>query len=69
MAAAHVSGIVALLRERHRRLDASRIVDLLIETRHRDGVTSSIDVCRALSVLEGNEFCLGSSQAIARAAR
>lgn len=70
LAAAHVSGVIALLRERDQDIGAGEIVQLLAETATSEGSMHSINACRAVARLASEDDpCLAQGQAIARAAR
>jgi subtilisin family serine protease len=64
LAAAHVSGVVALLREASPALTSSQMLDLLKRTAHRlppEGAMIAsaglVDACAALGTLMGGESC------------
>lgn len=57
LAAAHVSGVIALLLERDPAIDLSRLVDLLRESSEGAGPSASISACRALVRLTGQGLC------------
>ena len=57
LAAAHTTGVVALLMEREPTLDVERITALLSGTMTSAVGYQSINACRALDRLTGNELC------------
>jgi subtilisin family serine protease len=62
LAAAHTSGVVALLMEREPRLDVDRIAELLIDTTTYAPGSASINACRALERLSGVSSCPRSTE-------
>jgi hypothetical protein len=62
LAAAHASGVVALLMEREPRLDVDRIAELLIDTTTYGPGSASINACRALERLSGVGSCPRSTE-------
>jgi subtilisin family serine protease len=62
LAAAHASGVVALLMEREPRLDVDRIAELLIGTTTYTSGSASINACRALESLSGLSSCPRSTE-------
>jgi subtilisin family serine protease len=60
LAAANMTGVIALLMERDPKLDSERIGELLLDsTTYADG-HKSINACRALEELSGRELCGGA---------
>lgn len=57
LAAAHVSGVIALLLEREPAIDAGRLTSLLAESSRRPAAAGSISACRALVRLTGSGWC------------
>ena len=57
LAAAHTTGVVALLKERQPDLDAERIAAILTATTSYAPGTASINACRAVARLAGTEPC------------
>ena len=57
LAAAHVSGVLALLMERNPEIDVEQVVRLLTDTSIYSGSTTSIHACFALATLMGRDFC------------
>jgi subtilisin family serine protease len=57
LAAAHTSGVVALLMERDPKLGAAAIAALLTDTTTRSAGLASINACRALERLSGKTLC------------
>jgi subtilisin family serine protease len=57
LAAAHLTGAVALLKERDPSLDAERIAALLASSAAYTANRASINACRALEKLEGARLC------------
>jgi subtilisin family serine protease len=57
LAAAHVSGVVALMREREPRLTADQAAELLQSAEHRVGEQSTLSACKALAQLLGAAGC------------
>jgi subtilisin family serine protease len=57
LAAAHTSGVVALLKERQPDLDAERIAAILTATTSYAPGTASINACRAVARVVGTEPC------------
>jgi subtilisin family serine protease len=62
LAAAHASGVVALLMEREPKIDVDRIAELLIETTTYAPGSASINACRALERLSGVSSCPRSTE-------
>jgi subtilisin family serine protease len=62
LAAAHASGVVALLMEREPLLDVDRIAALLIDTTIYSPGSASINACRALERLSGGASCPRSTE-------
>lgn len=60
LAAAHVSGIIALLVEQHRGMDAHQIAALLDETATHNAGLKTVNACRALARLAGDSSCDGT---------
>ena len=58
LAAAHTTGVIALLMERQPDLDAERIAAILTATTTYSAGTASINACRAVAELAGTEPCL-----------
>jgi subtilisin family serine protease len=70
LAAAHVSGVIALLLERAPAIDAVRLVRLLSESAHQEARVQSISACRALVRLMGTGLCGNDvGEALSREAR
>ena len=65
LAAANMSGVIALLMERDPKLDAQRIGELLLDSTTREQGRASINACRALEELSGKELC-GATVELAR---
>jgi subtilisin family serine protease len=61
LAAAHATGVVALMMERQPDLDAERIAAILTATTTYSGGTASINACRAVARLAGAASCAGST--------
>jgi subtilisin family serine protease len=61
LAAAHATGVVALMMERQPDLDAERIAAILTATTTYSGGTASINACRAVARLAGGTSCAGST--------
>jgi len=57
LAAAHTTGVIALLKERQPDLDAERIAAILTATTSYAPGTASINACRAVARLAGTEPC------------
>jgi subtilisin family serine protease len=57
LAAAHTTGVVALLKERQPDLDAERIAAILTATTSYAPGTASINACRAVARIAGTEPC------------
>ena len=57
LAAAHVSGVVALLMEANPEIDVDHVVRLLSATSTDSGSLPMIHACHALAMLSGTEFC------------
>jgi subtilisin family serine protease len=57
LAAAHISGVIALLKERSPRLDVDAVVGLLAATMTRSADGDSVNACRALERVTGTESC------------
>ena len=57
LAAAHTTGVIALLMEREPALDVERIAALLAETMTASTGRYSINACRALDRLNGTQIC------------
>ncbi len=57
LAAAHVSGVVALMREREPQLSTYRAAELLQGAEHRVGDHSTLSACKALAQLLGAAGC------------
>lgn len=57
LAAAHATGVVALLMERQPGLDAERIAAILTATTTYSGGTASINACRAVAQVAGTAAC------------
>jgi subtilisin family serine protease len=57
LAAAHTTGVVALLMERQPGLDAERIAAILTATTTYSGGTASINACRAVAQVAGAAAC------------
>lgn len=66
LAAAHATGVVALLMERDPALDVARIAALLAETTNASADAHSINACRALDRLNGTRTCDQPATRIAR---
>jgi subtilisin family serine protease len=62
LAAAHTTGVVALLMEREPTLDVERITALLSGTMTGSTAYQSINACRALDRLTGNELCARAAE-------
>jgi subtilisin family serine protease len=62
LAAAHTTGVVALLMEREPTLDVERITALLSGTMTGSTGYQSINACRALDRLTGNELCARAAE-------
>ncbi len=62
LAAAHTTGVVALLMERQPDLDAERIAAILTATTTYSAGTASINACRAVARLGGTVACLPLAQ-------
>jgi hypothetical protein len=58
LAAAHTTGVVALLMERQPNLDAERIAAILTATTTHSAGTASINACRAVARLTRTAPCL-----------
>ena len=58
LAAAHTTGVIALLMERQPDIDAERIAAILTATTTYSAGTASISACRAVARLAGTEPCL-----------
>jgi len=58
LAAAHTTGVIALLMERQPDIDAERIAAILTATTTYSAGTASINACRAVARLAGAEPCL-----------
>jgi subtilisin family serine protease len=58
LAAAHTTGVIALLMERQPDIDAERIAAILTATTTYSAGTASINACRAVARLAGGEPCL-----------
>ena len=58
LAAAHTTGVIALLMERQPDIDAERIAAILTATTTSSAGTASINACRAVARLAGSEPCL-----------
>jgi subtilisin family serine protease len=65
LAAAHTTGVVALLMERQPDLDAERIAAILTSTTTYSAGTASINACRAVARIAGTASC-AATQAEAR---
>jgi subtilisin family serine protease len=61
LAAAHATGVVALLKERQPDLDAERIAAILTATSTYSAGSASINACRAVARLAGSARCGGSA--------
>jgi subtilisin family serine protease len=61
LAAAHTTGVVALLMERRPDLDAERIAAILTATTTFSGRNASINACRAVAQLAGAAACPASA--------
>jgi subtilisin family serine protease len=57
LAAAHVTGVVALLLEREPTIGAARLVVVLAESSNGGAPAKSISACRALARLMGTGLC------------
>jgi subtilisin family serine protease len=57
LAAAHTTGVIALLMERQPNLDAERIAAILTATTTHSAGTASINACRAVAEIAGTEPC------------
>ena len=57
MAAAHVSGVIALLMERDPSIDTDSVANLLTSTSIHSGALATIHACRALETLIDTEVC------------
>ncbi len=66
-AAAHVSGAIALLRERVPNVDAATLFAVLQRTRSRDEAGDRINICAALVALQPQSHCMKSVHAVATA--
>jgi subtilisin family serine protease len=62
LAAAHTTGVVALMMERQPDLDAERIAAILTATTTYSAGTASINACRAVARLGGTVTCLPLAQ-------
>jgi subtilisin family serine protease len=62
LAAAHTTGVIALLMERQPDLDAERIAAILTATTTYAGGTASINACRAVARLAGTAPCLARTE-------
>ncbi len=62
LAAAHTTGVVALLMEREPTLDVERITALLSGTMTSTTGYQSINACRALDRLTGDELCARAAE-------
>ena len=62
LAAAHTTGVVALLMERQPDLDAERIAAILTATTTYSAGSASINACRAVARLTGAAPCLATEQ-------
>jgi subtilisin family serine protease len=63
LAAAHTTGVVALLKERQPDLDAERIAAILTATTSYAPGTASINACRAVARVAGTEPCAAEANA------
>jgi len=63
LAAAHTTGVVALLKERQPDLDAERIAAILTATTSYAPGTASINACRAVARVAGTEPCAAEAPA------
>lgn len=61
LAAAHTSGVVALLIEREPDLDAERIAAILTASMTHSAVSTSINACRALARLDASATCAAAT--------
>jgi subtilisin family serine protease len=61
LAAAHTTGVIALLMERQPDIDAERIAAILTATTTYSAGSASINACRAVARLAGAEACLAPS--------
>jgi subtilisin family serine protease len=57
LAAAHTTGVIALLMERQPNLDAERIAAILTATTTHSAGNASINACRAVAEVAGTEPC------------
>ena len=62
LAAAHTTGVIALLMERQPNLDAERIAAILTVTTVYSAGSASINACRAVARLAGAAPCLAREQ-------
>jgi subtilisin family serine protease len=60
LAAAHTTGVIALLMERQPDLDAERIAAILTATTTYSAGSASINACRAVARVAGTASCLGA---------
>jgi len=58
LAAAHTTGVIALLMERQPDIDAERIAAILTATTTYSSGNASINACRAVARLADKEHCL-----------
>jgi subtilisin family serine protease len=63
LAAAHTTGVVALLMERQPDLDAERIAAILTATTTYSAGSASINACRAVATVAGTRSCIASGNA------
>jgi subtilisin family serine protease len=66
LAAAHTTGVIALLMERQPDIDAERIAAILTATTTYSAGHASINACRAVARLAGSESCLEPAAASTR---
>jgi subtilisin family serine protease len=66
LAAAHTTGVVALLMERQPDLDAERIAAILTATTTYSAGTASINACRAVARVAGAASCPAAREAVTR---
>ena len=62
LAAAHTTGVIALLMERQPDLDAERIAAILMATTTYSAGSASINACRAVARIAGTAACLASRE-------
>jgi subtilisin family serine protease len=62
LAAANMTGVIALLMERDPKLDSAQIGELLLDSTVRTHDQASISACRALEELSGKQLCGGEAE-------